>query len=280
MQQQKYNDKVSGLDMGPTIAWYEGNKDIFSGRLGALLQGPKKDLQYPMVNPANIQLYEDDIAALVNLFPQNTIQRSILESIVGQPETWFHKDFIQEQPETTTDINQSISPTAIVPSKTDYSKWTEGKPSADIWLYKITERAASPEVRRIILAEGFLHEFGGHTLIAPAFNVPEYSLQLPNGKVVDAFDYLSEFGTMAENHPPISHYASAYRGRNNKFESDNQKYNPIVAISEELSEAIAAYHLGFAFCKDDARGKNPFSDRPEIRKFVEDFLNAKLISSK
>jgi len=87
-----------------------------------------------------------------------------------------------------------------------------------------------------------------------------------------------QFAELAEQHPPISHYASTYRGKNNKFESDNPNYNVNTAISEEICEAIAAHFLGFAYSGDNARRKNPFADRPEVRKFVRDFLNAELMS--
>ena len=277
MSQDYADGKLAGLDMAPTIRWYELNGQLFFSKLTELFQNPKKQLPYQLVNSNMLPLSQDEIAALIGLFPQNAIDRSILESIVGQSETWFHRDSRQEQPIPTNDISLALSPTASIPSYTDYAKWTEEKPSADVVLYRIDGSAASGNVRKIISVQGFLHEFGGHTIIAPAFNIPEYSLRLPNGRIVKGFNYLIEFAKMAEKHAPISHYASAYRGKNNKFESDSPSYNPLIAISEELSEVIAAHILGFAFCGEDLRGKNPFADRPEIKEFAENFLNAKLV---
>ena len=103
-------------------------------------------------------------------------------------------------------------------------------------------------------------------------------MKFPDGRLVNGLEAMLQFAELAEQHPPISHYASTYRGKNNKFESDNPNYNVNTAISEEICEAIAAHFLGFAYSGDNARRKNPFADRPEVRKFVRDFLNAELMS--
>jgi len=269
------NGNISGLDMKPTIQWYEANKQLLLPKLPQILDEP---VPYEVENPENIQLSNGDISALLNLSPKNARERSILRKIIGQPKTWFHRESTQQQPLPTTTIEDALSPTAIIPAYTDVSYWQKtGDPKCDVWLYKISEIACSPEVRKIILSESLIHEVFGHTLINPAL-YDEHTLKLPKGREVNSFDYMFEFAKMAENHPPISHYASVYRGKNNKFESDDKDYNPNTPISEELSETIAAFLLGFAFSNDEQRSMNPFADRPEIKKFVEDFLNAELVS--
>ena len=273
MAEYKDNGNISGLDMKPTIHWYEANKYQLLQHLPKPLNEP---IPYEIENPDNIQLSKGYLSGLISLFPQNAKERSILRKIVGQPETWFHKDSTQQQQIPTTTIDDALSPTAIIPGFT-YPDWSNKEdPKADIWLYKISDTACSPEVRKIILSESFIHEGLGHTLVLPITHGDEFELTLPYGKNVVSFDYLMEFVDMAEQHMPISHYASTYRDKDNKFPSDADTY--LKAIGEELSETISAYLLGFAFGNDEQRSMNPFADRPEIKKFVEDFLNAELVS--
>lgn len=261
--------KASGLDMRGTLDWYESS--------GVEMPPiPEMDLSHPVENQELIELSKREMGGLFALFPENARNRSILRKVVGQSPTWFHRDSTSEQPKPTTNEAEAMSPTAIVPSYIDYTPWDELEvPTADIWLYKIPQNVASEKVRRLVLAEGFVHEIG-HSIVQPALYVGEHSLKFPDGKIVNGLEAMLHFAELAEKYPPISHYASTYRGSNNKFESDNPNYVK-TAISEEMCETIAAHLLGFAYCGDNSRGKNPFADRPEVRDFVRDFLNAELI---
>ncbi|MBN2459609.1 hypothetical protein JXB28_04965 [Candidatus Woesearchaeota archaeon] len=261
---------ISGLDMGPTIEWYKN-----SG-LSISYSTKNKPLPYNVENSQHIGLAEEDLAKLFYLFPKNARKRSILEKIVGQPEAWFHKDSTQENPIPIPNRDEALSPTAIIPSYVDFLKWKQtGVPSANIVLYKLPKDLVPKDIGKIILSEGFIHELG-HTIVQPAFYVDDYTLKMPDGKLVNGLDAMLQFAQLAEQHPPISHYASTHRGKCNKFESDDPEYKPKTGISEELCESIAAYYLGFAYCGDDKRSRNPFADRPEIREYVHNFLNAKL----
>src|SRR3989344_738960 len=262
--------KTSGLDMRETLDWYKSS--------GVEMPPiPEMDFSRPVENQELIELSEREMGGLFALFPKNARKRSILRKVVGQSPTWFHRDSTSEQPKPTTNEAEAMSPTAIVPSYTDYTPWGELKvPTADILLYKIPQNAASEKVRRLVLAEGFVHEIG-HSIVQPALYVGDHSLKFPDGKVVNGLEAMLHFAELAEQHPPISHYASTYRGPNNKFESNNPNYNAKTAISEEMCETIAAHILGFAYCGDSSRGKNPFSDRPGVIDFVTDFLNAELV---
>ena len=264
--------KTSGLDMRKTLDWYK-NSGVEMPSI------PEMDFSHPVENQELIELSEREMSGLFALFPENARNRSILRKVVGQPPTWFHKDSTSEQPKPTTNESDAISSTAIIPSYIDYTPWGELKvPTADILLYKIPQNAASEKVRQLVLAEGFVHEIG-HSIIQPALYVDDHSLKFPDGKIVNGLEAMLHFAELAEKYPPISHYASTYRGHKNKFESDNPNYNVKTAISEEMCETIAAYLLGFAYCGDNSRGKNPFTDRPEVRDFVRDFLNAELIKN-
>lgn len=263
--------KTSGLDMRETLDWYKSS--------GIKMPPiPEVNFPYPIENQELIELSERELGGLFALFPENARKRSILRKVIGQAPTWFHRDSTSEQPKATSKESDALSPTAIVPSYIDYTPWGELKvPTADVWLYKIPQNAAPEKVRKLVLAEGFVHEVG-HSVVQPALYVDDHSLKFPDGRIVNGLEAILHFAELAEQHLPISHYASTYRGPSNKFESDNPSYNVKTAISEELCETIAAYLLGFAYCGDNSRGKDPFSDRPEIRDFVRDFLNAESLS--
>lgn len=263
--------EAPGLDMGKTIKWYES-----SG-----VELPKiptnTDLPYPIKNSDLAELSSQELCGLVSLFPTNAINRSTLREVAWQDATWFRKDSTGEKPVPTTNKADALSPTAIIPSYIDYTPGAQqGRLASDIWLHKISHDVVPEKVRKIILSEGFVHEFS-HSIVQPALYADGYTLRFPDGRLVDGFDAMMNFAELAEQHPPISHYASTYRGKNNKFESDKPNYNTQTAINEEMAETIAAYILGFAYCGDDSRGKNPFADRPEIKSFIEDFLNAELV---
>lgn len=262
--------KTSGLDMRETLEWYKS-----SGiEMPAISE---MNFSHPIENQELIELSEKELGGLLALFPENARKRSILRKVVGKPPTWFHKDSTNEQPKPTIHESEAMSSTAIVPAYIDYTPWGELKvPTADIWLYKIPQNAAFKEVRRLVLAWGFVHEVG-HSIVQPALYVGDHSLKFPDGNIVNGSEAMLHFAELAEQYPPISHYASTYRGPNNKFESDNPNYNVKTAISEEMCETIAAYLLDFAYSGDNSRGKHPFADRPEVRDFVKDFLNAELI---
>jgi len=260
--------KLSGLDMAETISWYSNSEVI----LPPLFLG--HNLAKSVENKELIELSRRDLGTLFDLFPVNSRSRSILRKVVGQPTTWFDKASLDGKPTPTTDESNAISPTAIIPSYIDYREWQKtGIPTADIWLYKLPG-SIPPNVRRLITAEGFVHEVS-HSVVQPALYVDSHNLRFPDGRIVNGLEAMLEFAKLAEQHPPISHYASAYRTTDNKFKGgDNQG----TAISEEFCETVAAHLLGFAFCRDEQRGKNPFADRPKIKSFVASFLNAELVT--
>lgn len=260
--------KVLGLDMRETLEWYKATTLRLPKVLAALL--------HPIEDPHLIELSAQELGGLFSLFPENAQKRSILRKVIGKPATWFHKNSTSEQPIPTTEPAEALSSTAIIPSYVDYTPWKELRtPTADIWLYQIPQTIPEP-VRKIILTEGFIHEVG-HTIVNSALYVNDYTLKFPNEKLVNGLEAILHFAELAEKYPPISHYASTYRGPQNKFESVNPNYKVQTAVSEELCETIAAYFLEFAYCGDDARGKEPFKDRPEVKAFVKDFLNAELV---
>lgn len=263
----------SGFDMQETILWYQENKDDILSRL------PKAEAGAPEYLVSGLEqtgLSDSELVALINMFPEAARKRSVLIEIQGKPPRWFHRDSAPNKPVPADRRVDALSSTAIIPSYTDYGKWRElGRPAADIWLHDIED--VDPEIRKIILSEGFIHEFA-HTIITPIIYSENYCLRLTDGQEIDGKEYLLGFAGLAEKYPPISHYASAYRGEGGKFESQKEDYNVWIAINEELAETIAAHLLNFVFYgKGKAGGLEPFRDREDLKRWVEDFLNAEKV---
>jgi len=271
VENEQHEQQNRGLDLKDTLTWYKKhNIDL-----------PKipidKDLPYPIENQELIGLSAKELGGLFSLFPENAKQRSILKKVIGQPTTWFHKESTEQNIKTTTNPADAISPTAFVPSYTNYTPWKETKvPAVDIWLHKIPEKGIPEEVRKTILAQGFVHEVA-HTIVQPALYIDNYKLKFPDGKILDAVEIKKTFTELAEQYLPISEYASTYRGENNKFTSSKPGYDAKNSLSEEMCETIASHLLDFAYTGQENQEKNPLASRPEIKQFIEDFLNAKLV---
>jgi len=264
-------EKYSPLDMKPTIDWYAENSIELQRKMAAV---PRlaKNYSKPVFTKEAIGLSKDYIRRVLRSFPQEALDRSILEKILLKPALWFDKGS-EEKQNPTPNINEALSPTALIPSYTSYKGWTPEKPTATVELYQIPiQIAGGRDIARIVLTEGLIHELG-HTIIAPA-QFTDGELILPNGEIITHEKTIGRFADLAEKQEPISHYASGFRNPDKTFIDTKDK--PLTtSISEELAESIAAYFLGFAYSDDKQRRLNPFVDRPEIKQFVHDFLHAR-----
>lgn len=258
----------SGFDMKRTIDWYTKHQDTL---LASLPHDTDKKFLFPCENTEFLQLKPPFLSALVNCFPPNIRKLFKINKVIGCPKTWFHLDATGENPVLTTNIEEILSPTAIVPAS--YDTIEEGSLEGSIKLYEIDESACSAEITKIILAEAFVHELA-HNLFDNIFS-KEIKLKLIGGRIVSGMDFLLEFAGLVEKLAPITHYSSSYRDANNKFVKDLQNSHK-TAISEEFAESITALLLGFAFCNDDDRGLNPFADRLEIRDTLRNLLTAEV----
>ncbi|PIZ51228.1 hypothetical protein COY27_04355 [Candidatus Woesearchaeota archaeon CG_4_10_14_0_2_um_filter_33_13] len=268
--------KISGLDMRKTISWYIQNSSDLTASLDQKLQFPigSDHIGYTIEGREHLHLTDFELFRLMRLFPDSAMQRSVLRSINGKPQLWFKKESTAFDINVTNRFQDAISPTAMVPSFVGYDK-VDDQLVADVNIYRMAGIFVTPTVGKLIHAEGLLHEVA-HTIIQPALSVEGYKLRLASGEIVDGFDYVMKFAEMVEGLPAISHYAATYRGPDGKFESSDERYNPILAVNEELAESIAAKLLGFTFCEETHRRKNPFVERPEAKQFVDDFLEARL----
>ena len=271
--QLETSDALSGFDMASTIEWYAQDecalhKQITEGGDAAIATPDLESLEH-------VSLHSGLVAALLSRFPQAARDRSITRKIVGAPSMWFHRDSTAEEPKPTTDVDEALSPTAIIPSYISYEPWQRtGSPAADIYLYSIPDgEGLSDMVKTIILAEGLIHEYAHSIAVEMSYNT-SYKLKLGD-EVKEGLEVLIEFAGLTESIPAMSHYSSTYRVDGGEYPEDPTAWT--IAVNEELAEAIAAYLLGFVFCEDEERRKDPFKDRPEVAEFVEKFLNASRI---
>lgn len=267
-ENQANRPPISGLDMAPTIEWYASQQE----ELTRMLPTVGGNRPFRAENTNHFNLSESRTTAAISLFPTNAIARSRLQTgtIIGKPALYFSKEAIPEDIQTTSNPSDALSPTAIIPSYTDNKRWIDaGELSSDIWLFEIPNDI-SPAVAEIIHTQGLVHEFA-HTIVTQTLYQENYQLRLPNGNIVNAYDYVIAFASAAEKHDPISHYSSFYGKPGEEFKS-------LLGIEEEIVETIAAHLLGFVYCDNPDRRFIPLSDRPEITTMVDNFLNAELIS--
>ncbi len=258
------------LDMGQTIHWYLTVSDKI---LDGLAETDRSGFVIPLENPRHLSIDKSQIRYLIGLFPPSAIARSGLRSIKGEPTIYFDKASTPGEPKPTENVSEALSPTAFAPSYTDYQKdpRSSGIESV-IHLFEIPAEV-DPKVRRIIHAQGFVHEYA-HSIITPALYGKDYRLKLTSGEVVEAEELLQRFAGEQEKHTPFSHYSSGYRSSGQKFEDTAR---PKISVNEELAEAIAAELLGFVYCREEARRFNQFYDRPDVRQTVRDFLSAEKV---
>jgi hypothetical protein len=257
------NKYRSGLDMTDTINWYESS----GVKLPDLSAG--KDLSSLVSNVGEISLTTDEISGLYNLFSEKARARAMRFRIEGKPVTWFHKDSTSKNQIPTENLEEAISEKHIIPSYVSYPKNPDtGEFEGVIELYKLPD-FISPEVKRLIHAEGLVHEIG-HTIITPVLFFENYKLKMSNGDIVNGLDSLIDFANMAEKYSPISHYSSLFR----KDFSDSDMDNVKRGINEEMAESLAAHLLGFTYTSDSERRLNPFLGRAEVKEYVKKFLEA------
>jgi hypothetical protein len=270
-EEHQIDNPLSGLDMRPTLLWYQDHQDELIERLSRITGDTSP---YPIENSDYFHIDEARIAGVIGLFSDNALARSRLQtgSIIGKPTLYFSRETKSPKLEdirTTGEISEAITPTSIIPSYTDNDRWrSSGTPSSDVHLYRMPSEVPQA-IGEIVHTQGLVHEFG-HTLVTQAIYLNGYRLRMPDGADVDAYPYLIGFAAQAEQHDPISHYSSFYRKPGEEFTSP-------LAIEEELVESIAARLLGFAYSSNPDRRLDPFADRPAIAYIVDSFLNAEVI---
>ena len=273
-------EPISGLDMGPTIAWYHNNQGALEGRIRDLFRANEGNM--PATFPDMEGLDEDTVRlvrGVLSLFPESARNRSIARSIQANPPLWFHKDSATVSPRPTPNRDESLSDTAIIPSYIAYDRGSGDRLYAIIHLYDIPAvEGMSDKMRTIILTEGLIHELA-HSIAIELAYAEGYALQI-GSEAMSGSDVLQTFVDLTEKKKPISHYSSSYRTESGGYPDPWEDFEKwIVAVGEELAETVAAYLLGFVFCEDESRRLAPFNrENAFVRDFIRLFLEARRIS--
>ncbi len=261
---------VSGLDMAPTIAWYNVNSAMIYNNL----PDPRRraPLEYQLAG--NGCLTREQINACIKLFPASAIQRMKLAKVERLPPRWFHRDSAGGKPSATEDRDEALSPTALIPSYVDHET-TETTWFSRVELYDLPTDLVPEHVALIMWLQGCIHECA-HTIITHEL-YRDVFLVLRDGRRVKAVTYLvEEMLALFNDRPPISHYASAYFGANGRLrEDDGETF--IRALNENMAEAITARLLKFAF-QPDGNGLDPFGGRADLRQVIDAYLHAERVS--
>lgn len=259
---------TDGFNLGPVLNWLEANKQKVAKKL-CWLEHPEGGDYRLAHSPEHLQLTSKEIGDTILRFPLAARKRSVLSRILGMPPTWFAAGTIPEDIHVTTDRNQAMSPTAIVPGKTDTIVWDGTSKEQEIKLYEIP--GVPLVIAKYMLVHTLMHEFA-HTLLNPiCYNNDPYVLEVQGATGYEGFALLMMFAEEASSHPAISHYSAAYRPIP---DPDDKRF--IARAGEELCESVAAYLMGFIYCDDEVRCWDPFADRPVVKLYVEHFLNGEL----
>ncbi|MFC1752363.1 hypothetical protein ACFL96_03100 [Thermoproteota archaeon] len=290
-------EEYQALDMKNTIDFYKEHAPLLKQRLDELYN----DLRDHVMKFAgtghrtnegaeHIKLSGSEFYCLLGEFPEFSMERAALtlNGINGRPDAWFLKNSKGRQ-EPTNDVSEAFGPTYIIPSycETDYDNLT-----AKIILFGLNESVKSGVMddftAKIIHVQGFWHEYC-HVINmlglqenydkgkAPQLIFPPGSTLKDGSQVTEmsALDALVEFGNYMQDSTPISHYSSAFWENNgNGVILKPSAYHMMHAIDEELAETVAALHLGIAFKGKGIDGTDPFSDRSDIKKYTQAYLNA------
>ncbi len=262
-------DPLAGFDLGPVLNWLTTNRDRVAEKLNWLARADGM-MGIEITGQKHLQLSPEEIVETIDMFPHESHLRSELKRINGMPPTWFARGTTVENILVTDDTSEALTPTAIIPGYTAVDKWTDVHKVLTINLYTIP--GVDPLIAKYMLVHALIHEYT-HTLLMPMLyngNEP-YILEAPGKVQYQNAALLQLFGLEAAKHPPISHYAAAYR----PFPDDLADVQFIRRASEEFCESVAAYMMGYIYCDDPERCWNPLVDRPLVKLFIENFLHGK-----
>ena len=271
--------KTSGFDMRPTIEWYLSHVQELIARLPRPVQKTSilKDLNICIYREkgSSSPLTNQDIAALVLLFPESIRNRWNVTNITFKGPLWFHRDSSTNGPTPTRDSKEALSPTAIVPSFVGHHP-CDKPPGYDsqIELYALDPAIVPKDVQRVIHSQALVHELS-HSFVTTDLR-SDCMCDLGHGSQVSLFEHMIDICDIIEDCGPISHYASAYLQPNEKVPTKPDLM--IQSIDENTVEVITAILMGFAF-QTDGNGLLPFDgSKRRLHDHVDAYLFAQLVS--
>ncbi len=247
--------------------WLEENmEEILPGL--AWLNEPS-DLPCEMENAYEISLTFTEMANVIKRYPEAARDRSTLKKIECGPPAWYGINSTLHDLTITCRVGGAMSVLHIVSGLTTHSNKGDPNHESLITLYQL--KGIHPSVQKVLHVQSLLREYA-RTFLTPLWFKPgKYTIRLPDHTYTDGPKVVMEFAERMQKHSPMSYYSCGYHPLPKVERKDYY-----TSVEAELCENFVAYILGFTFCEDHVRSWNPFIDRPDIKKIVENLLHAEL----
>ncbi len=247
--------------------WLEENMDeILPGLAG--LNEPNH-LLCEMEMAYEISLTFTEIANVIKRYPEAARDRSALKKIQSGPPVWYGNDATLHDLTITCRAEEIYSFEHRVTGLATHSNKGNPDQESHITLYQL--KGISPPVQKVLHVQSLLREYARTFLTPLWFKPSKYTIRLPDHTYTDGPKVVIEFAERMQKHSPMSYYSAGYHPL-----PQVERKDYYTSVEAELCENFVAYLLGFTFCEDHVRSWNPFIDRPEIRKIIEDLLYAEL----
>ena len=280
-------EALSGLDFAPIKNWHQSNYTRI--KFIELINNPRilRSSTNCVSQIEILGLTDSDwinrswLQNVFDRFPAMAIERilAILGKIELEDTAWFHRDSIVGKPILTKIANEAISPTSLIPA----GFWTEKRDdrvALNIFISRLPSDFTIKNIEAILIRQALIHELC-HCLVNTAWTLTTPKL-LIGKEVIDGEEVIIRFIRLMRGICPISRYSASYWQSHVFYNDDPNRLKDgtlLLHIEEEIVEAITAALLGHVFCKKGSTNTHfkPFKDRPEILKWVEDFLNAQWV---
>ncbi len=269
-----------GLHMNQTLSALERAEPGVSFLVAIGLQAGDAILLSVSDPDNSLVLQPREIEQLWGLFPVQARERSMTTTVVTDTPLWVTKHEHGQSWFTRIAERALAHDTYLLGSNELVRDDQSGRLSAKLRLHRQPDADSySPATVRVAQAQTIVRELAQQMLL-PDLVEKQIILNLPSRGPVRSVDFLLDFYRATYRHSPISHVASTYRRYPEDFDQDLL----LTAISEELSDTIAAYLLGFSVPSPVHENEPtvsfaPFKDREELYDMTRDYLYASRVST-
>lgn len=256
------------FDLIDVLKICEKNLENFTQRL------PKKNkivnsLKINFENSHFFPISASDIFENIIKLSKNGFKKSILTKVIGNP---IHYVNIKDKKILTT-YCPIDNDNQLLTGLTNYYL-NNNKISAEIHLFDLPKEWGNKKIR-IIGNYAFAHNLS-HSIACNIIHCDNY--YSIDGKIKNSKELMNEFTELISKSYPGSILTENYWTKKGKFYKNS--YKKKLAISEELSEHITNYILGFCFQKDNFLSLNPFYQKDKILDWLEKFIFSNKIKNK
>ncbi|MDQ2933022.1 MAG: hypothetical protein M3Q80_01420 [bacterium] len=255
-------------NMDQYFQWLTQNAETVKKKAGWLKERQPISLSPKVIHSDLLHLTSKEIALGIERFPANAHTRSTFGQVRGMPPAWYSHQSKLDIKLICFDQGSASKQTAVACGATETKSTSGERHVQDILLFAIPH--VSEEIAKYVQLHALVREYA-RTLITPLWHNygHEYILNVEQRYHSEGHSFLAQFAHISQKYSPMSFETEPYwplPGVSNELF--------YACVSEELSEAVAAYLLGYNWCSDKKRWWDPFVDRPLVRSIVEDFILA------